>query len=271
LRIAGQRHFGVAGRDGRTADGPLRTDSGPAARATAPRGFGPGGGKARAEPVGGMALTARRGNPAGGERRRSRRTQAAATSQADRRQGLAGQAWRRAGSQQVGAGQEPWRGTKPMEGEGARSPATVGRATDPTAEQGPEVEGRHRQPAPRALGRGWRHNHKRATVLATGCGCWREDFFEGCETRCGNDRGSAHDDRTHDSTERDDGSGRWHAGLVGTTSGFVPGRAGSSPLLRERVSRLKRSEPCSAAGCNKPATLHAEQAVEVVENHEGGT
>jgi len=85
---------------------------------------------------------------------------------------------------------EPWRGTKPMEGEGAWSPATVGRATDPTAEQGPEVEGRHREPS-FCAGKGWRHNGKRATVLVTGCGCWRGGFFEGCEPRCGKGRGSA--------------------------------------------------------------------------------
>jgi len=62
--------------------------------------------------------------------------------------------WSLEGGESRARTREPWRGTKPMEGEGAWSPATVGRATDPTAEQGPEAEGRHQQPVPRVQGRG---------------------------------------------------------------------------------------------------------------------
>jgi len=154
-----------------------------------------------------------------------------------------------------GSDPEPWRGTKPMEGEGAWSPATVGRATDPTAEQGPEVEGRHREPS-FCAGKGWRHNGKRATVLVTGCGCWRGGFFEGCEPCCGNGRGSAHE-TGHTTLRRvlaaRGGGTRGWSTHRGTRPEEVPARE-QPPSSEGGASQLKRSRPCSAAGCNKPAT-----------------
>jgi hypothetical protein len=67
--------------------------------------------------------------------------------------------------------------------------------------------------------------------VVTRYGCGRVDFFEGCETRCGGSRGS--------------------------------------PFTVDAAN--KRSEPCLASGCNTPERSSAEQAVEVVRNHEDGT
>jgi hypothetical protein len=56
--------------------------------------------------------------------------------------------------------------------------ATAAVATDPTAEQGLEVEGRRAAPAT-VVAR--RSNDEEAMATATWNGCWRGDFFEGCE------------------------------------------------------------------------------------------
>jgi len=66
-----------------------------------------------------------------------------------------------------------------MEGEGGCSLATVVAATDPTAEQGLEVEGRRERHWQRCTTR--RHDGEGATATAMWHGCWRGDFFEGCE------------------------------------------------------------------------------------------
>jgi len=80
-------------------------------------------------------------------------------------------------------------------------------------------------------------NDEGATATVTWCGCGRGAFFEGYDSVAGKG-----DDRPR--------------------------------LLRQarRSHRQKRDEPQeSAAGCNKPATFDAEETVEVVRNHEGGT
>lgn len=80
---------------------------------------------------------------------------------------------------------EPWRGTKPMEGEDIARSATVGRCTTPGCGATPRGRGSVPQPerarcatqAQRRGGKGpWRH----------GSGCRQGDFFEGCERRSGN-------------------------------------------------------------------------------------
>jgi len=100
-----------------------------------------------------------------------------------------------------------------------------------------------------------RRNDREATAVVTRYGCGRVDFFEGCETRCGGSRGSASMD--------DVAFGRRGClRVAGLPSG---GNQASVDAAN------KRSEPCLASGCNTPERSSAEQAVEVVRNHEDGT
>jgi len=78
-------------------------------------------------------------------------------------------------------------------------------------------------------------NDKVATTAVTQRGCRRGEFFEGYEPR---------------REERNDLHGCFG---------------------RPEASRETRRTPWSVVGCNKPANLRAEEAVEVVRNHEDGT
>jgi len=75
-----------------------------------------------------------------------------------------------------------------------------------------------------------RHNGREARAVETRYGCSRVDFFEGCETRCGKAR---------------------EFGAVGFSCLRVVADGSGG---HER----KRSEPCSAPGCNTSGALGAE-------------
>jgi hypothetical protein len=70
-----------------------------------------------------------------------------------------------------------------MEEEGDCPLATAAVATDPAAEQSPEVEGRRTRNWKRNRTR--RHDDEGATTTAMWNGCRRGDFFEGCEGAAG--------------------------------------------------------------------------------------
>jgi hypothetical protein len=82
-----------------------------------------------------------------------------------------------------------------MEEEGDCPLATAAVATDPAAEQSPEVEGRRTKHWKRGLKR--RRDDGGATTTAMWNGCRRGDFFEGCEGAAG------------EATERPDLSACW--------------------------------------------------------------
>ena len=150
------------------------------------------------------------------------------------------------GAETLQAGETPGsprtlEGNKAHGRRGSRQPATGTGTLDPTVEQRPEVEGR-------------RHN---------------------ADLRGGRGGGA---------TAR--GQRRWkHRAATGggTSSRGVNGATGTRLIWRMPAGRLrmtrwqaaggrpKRGEPLLAPGCNKPGSPSAEQTVEVVRNHAGGT
>lgn len=122
-------------------------------------------------------------NPTVGRNGEAVRSAVMATSRSERRKLVHSSRCGDASGRRPALAKEPWRGTKPMEGEGDCSLATATAATDPTAEQSLEVEGRrtsHRKRCPKR-----RHDDEGATTTAMWRGCWRGDFFEGCEGAVG--------------------------------------------------------------------------------------
>lgn len=123
-----------------------------------------------------------------------------------------------------------------MEGEGDRSRQR--RRSQRTRQRSKASRSRVAAQPPATVS-AWRSNDEGATATAMWCGCWRGDFFEGCEG----------------------------------ADGEAPGRTGPDGLRTSGadVGGKKRCEPLPVPGCNKPGNSNAEETVEVVRNHEGGT
>lgn len=92
---------------------------------------------------------------------------------------------------------------------------------------------------------GSRKNGKQVTAAVTQCGCRGGEFFEGCDSRCGNPLAST---------------------LLHARMECADLRVG----FGERARETQRT-PGSAVGCNKPTTGKAAEAIEVVQNHKDGT
>jgi len=162
--VAGRErnHFG-GDANGRAAHGLLRTDSEPA------------------QPAGGMSQAGASGNRSAGRRRRSRRTSSTATSEVGRWPRWPGEVWRHIWSECC-TRPEPWRGTKPMEGEGASLLATAGRRYGPGSGVRPRGRGSSERDSTCVV-EFWRLDGEGARVAVMRRGCSRGDFFEGCEGR----------------------------------------------------------------------------------------
>ena len=91
------------------------------------------------------------------------------------------------------------------------------------------------------MSRGIGENGKGATATVTWCGCGRGESFEGCENRRGEGIGTP--------------DGTW----------IRPGVAREPDLSRNATN------PRTGSGMQQARDLRAEEAVEVVRNHEDGT